>query len=194
MDSQETKRLLLFSIGGGLYAANVGYIREIVADQQKMPLPNAPDYIPGVITLRNEVVKIIDIRKIIPLGSESEKKRIIVFLPKSESSSRFGMVVDEVHGIMEVPEAVISHLETQNAHIQNNFMLGSFTTDLAAFHVQSGRKHIPGEDQVIWIDFEDLVETIVDDQRSKDIVFRLTALFNPEYLFSSTWQAGQQKK
>lgn len=72
MDSVQdvVQRLLLFSIGGGLYATHVSFIREIVADQKKVPLPNVPDYIPGVINLRNEVVKVIDIRKIIPLDVE----------------------------------------------------------------------------------------------------------------------------
>lgn len=97
MATDTLHRLLLFSVGDGLYAAQVSFIREIVPDQEKIPLPGAPDYIPGVIHIRSEVVKVIDIRRIIPLGSEGAKKKIIVFVPENEAATRFGMLVDEVY-------------------------------------------------------------------------------------------------
>lgn len=196
MDSVQdvVQRLLLFSIGGGLYATHVSFIREIVADQKKVPLPNVPDYIPGVINLRNEVVKVIDIRKIIPLDVESEKKKVIVFIPETETATRFGMVVDDVHGIMEVPDKVVSHLDSHGDHIQNNFMLGFFTFSLDGFLHQNNRKYSPGDDQVVWIDFEEMILTIVDEKKAENIVFRLTALFNPDYLFSPEWRAEEKKK
>lgn len=55
MDSTvQLHRLLLFSLGGGMYAAHVSFIREIVPDQQKIPLPNAPDFIPGDRTIEED--------------------------------------------------------------------------------------------------------------------------------------------
>jgi len=180
-------RLLLFSLGEGTYAADVSFIREIVQDRQKIPLPNAQEYIPGVFHLRDDVVKVIDIRLIIPLSDGGTKKRIIVFVPESGSSTRFGMVVDEVHGIMEIPADQVSLLDRNSNHVQNNFMIGFFTFSLPEFLAQSSRKYVPGSDEVVWIDFEDMIHTIIDEEQSQDIVFRLTALFNPQYLLSGAW-------
>lgn len=187
--------LLLFSLGDGLYGAQVSFIREIVPDMEKIPLPNAPDFIPGVIRIRSEVVKVIDIRRIIPLGKEGKKKKIIVFLPKNDTSARFGMLVDEVFGIMDIPDRAISHVDRSDTRIQNNFMLGFLKLSLRAFLHQSGRQYAEGEDELVWIDFEDLIQAIIDQDQSGDIVFRLTALFNPDYLFSGEWkhQAGKMK-
>jgi chemotaxis signal transduction protein len=186
-------RLLLFSLGEGTYAADVSYIREVVQDQQKIPLPNAPEYIPGVFNLRSDVVKVIDIRRIIPLTGEGTKKKIIVFVPESGSSTRFGMVVDEVYGIMELPSDTVSLLDQSNVSIQNNFMIGFFSFSLNGFLNQSSRKYVGGDDEVVWIDFEDMIHTIIDEEKAQNIVFRLTALFNPQYLFSDNWRSLQNK-
>ena len=186
-------RLLLFSLGEGIYATQVSFIREIVPDQQKIPLPKAPEYIPGIFNLRNDVVKVIDIRLIIPLSGEGVKKKVIVFVPETDLSTRFGMVVDEVYGIMEVPDDRISHLDQSGDQIQNNFMVGFFTFSLSGFLGQSSRNYVGGNDEVVWIDFEDMINTIIDEEKSQDIVFRLTALFNPQYLLSGEWKSEKKR-
>ena len=186
-------RLLLFALGDGLYGTMVSYIREIVPDQEKIPLPGAPDFIPGIIHIRSEVVKVIDIRRIIPLGDERPKKKIIVFVPEDAGATRFGMLVDEVFGIMEVPDGVVSHLDRADSKIQNNFMLGFLKCSLDTFLHQNGRQFAAGDDNLVWIDFEDLIRTIIDGGQSETIVFRLTALFNPEYLLSGEWKKSNKK-
>ncbi len=186
-------RLLLFSLGDGLYGAEVSYIREIVADTEKVPLPGAPDFIPGVIHIRSDVVKVIDIRRIIPLGTEQTKKRIIVFIPEDGQSTRFGILVDEVHGIMEIPDSVVTFLDRTDPKIQNNFMLGFVKISLETFLHQSGRQYAVGDDHLVWIDFEDLIRTIINGKNTESLLFRLTALFNPQYLFSGEWKNHTKK-
>ena len=193
VSTDQFHRLLLFSLGEGIYATHVSFIREIVPDQQKIPLPKSPDYIPGIFNLRDEVVKVIDIRLIIPLSGEGVKKKVIVFVPESDTSTRFGMVVDEVYGIMEVPDDRVSHLDQSGEQIQTNFMVGFFTFSLSGFLGQSSRAFSAGDDEVVWIDFEDMIRTIIDEEKSQDIVFRLTALFNPQYLLSGEWKSDQKK-
>lgn len=191
-NTDQKHQLLLFLLGEGIYAAHVSFIREIVVDKKKIPLPNSPDYIPGIINIRDEVVKVIDIRLIIPLSGGETRKKVIVFVPETESSTRFGMVVDEVYGIMEVPADRITHLDLSGGQVQNNFMFGFFSFSLGEFLKQSSRLFVQGQDEVVWIDFEDIIRTITDEEKSHDIVFRLTALFNPGYLLSGAWKV--QKK
>ncbi|PWR75156.1 hypothetical protein DLD82_06130 [Methanospirillum stamsii] len=192
-DKEIIHRLLLFALGEGLYGAQVSYIREIVQDQVKIPLPGAPDFIPGIIHIREEVVKVIDIRKIIPLAKEGLKKKIIVFVPENQSATRFGMLVDDVYGIMEVPDSVVNLLDRSDTKIQNNFMLGFLKCSLDTFLHQNGRQYAAGNDDLVWIDFEDLIRTITDDGQSDTITFRLTALFNPEYLLSDEYRKNAKK-
>jgi chemotaxis signal transduction protein len=136
---------------------------------------------------------VIDIRLIIPLSGERAKKKVIVFVPETDTSTRFGMVVDEVYGIMEVPDDRISRLAQSGDQVQNNFMDGFFSFSLSGFLGQSSRNYVAGDDEVVWIDFEDMISTIIDEEKSQDIVFRLTALFNPQYLLSGEWKSEQKK-
>jgi purine-binding chemotaxis protein CheW len=191
--TDQKHQLLLFSLGEGIYAADVSFIREIVADRQKIPLPNAPDYIPGIFNLRDEVVKVIDIRLIIPLTGGGTKKKVIVFIPETASATRFGMVVDDVYGIMEVPDERITRLDLSGGQVQNNFMFGFFSFSISGFLKQTSRQYVPGNDEVVWIDFEDIIRTIIDEEKSHDIVFRLTALFNPGFLLSGEWKSQEKE-
>jgi len=193
VEKEALHRLLLFALGDGLYGAQVSYIREIVPDQEKISLPGAPDFIPGIIHIRSEVVKVIDIRKIIPLGKERLKKKIIVFVPEGVNATRFGILVDEVYGIMDTPDHVVTSLDRSDSKIQNNFMLGFLKISLDTFLNQNGRQFAAGEDDLVWIDFEDLIRTITDGQQADSLVFRLTALFNPEYLLSGEWKKSSEK-
>ncbi len=192
MDENDQKHpLLLFSLGEGLYAAHVAFIREIVADRKKIPLPNAPEYIPGIFNLRTEVIKVIDIRLIIPLADGGRKKKVIVFIPETGESTRFGIVVDEVYGIMEVPAREVTSLDLAGGKVSNNFMMGFFSFSLSGFLGSASRHFVPGTDEVVWIDFEDIIRTITGEKESDEIVFRLTALFNPDHLLSGAWKKGK---
>ncbi len=180
--------LLLFSIGGNIYASSVSFIRQIVKDTSKTPIPGSPDFIPGAISIREEIVKIIDIRKIIPLGADSERKRVIVFIPETEAATRFGIVVDDVFGIMDIPDDKVNYLDLSDKHIENNFMIGFIKISMDEFLNQASRAYVGGNDDVVWIDFEDLISSVTSGQE-EGIVFKLTALFNPDLLLSGEWKS-----
>ena len=71
-------------------------------------------------------------------------------------------------------------------------MVGFFTFSLSGFLNQSSRNYVSGNDEVVWIDFEDMINTIIDEEKSQDIIFRLTALFNPQYLLSGEWKSEEK--
>ncbi|HEU4747791.1 MAG TPA: chemotaxis protein CheW [Gemmatimonadaceae bacterium] len=55
-----TRRLLLFEVGGGAFAAEMSAIREIVPSQAVTRLPGAPPTVSGLINLRGTIVTVID--------------------------------------------------------------------------------------------------------------------------------------
>ena len=72
-------------------------------------------------------------------------------------------------------------------------MLGFMKISLDTFLHQNGRQFAAGDDDLVWIDFEDLIRTIIDGGQADSIVFRLTALFNPQYLLSGEWKKNAGK-
>ena len=55
-----TRRLLVFEVGGRVFAAEMSAIREIVPSQAVTRLPGAPPTVSGLINLRGTIVTVID--------------------------------------------------------------------------------------------------------------------------------------
>ena len=55
-----TRRLLVFEVGGGVFASEMSAIREIVPSQAVTRLPGAPPTVSGLINLRGTIVTVID--------------------------------------------------------------------------------------------------------------------------------------
>ena len=55
-----TRRLLVFEVGGAVYAAEMSAIREIVPSQIVTRLPGAPPTVSGLINLRGTIITVID--------------------------------------------------------------------------------------------------------------------------------------
>jgi purine-binding chemotaxis protein CheW len=97
----EEIELLSFRIGGEEYALMVDDVREVLKIVPMTMVPNAPDFILGVMSLRGKVTPIIDLCKRLGLqpGVRDEKSRIIVVSTDEED---IGLVVDRVTGVLTV--------------------------------------------------------------------------------------------
>lgn len=95
--------MLSFRLGSEEYAVMVENVREVLKRRDLTMVPNTPDYIPGVISLRGAMLPVIDlcIRLGITLGARDEKSRIIVVSPGDED---VGLIVDRVTGVHRIKE------------------------------------------------------------------------------------------
>lgn len=93
--------LASFEVGDGVYALDVGCVREVVRWQPVTPLPKAPSLIDGVVDLRGAVIPVIDLGRAL-YGAPSEpgtRTRIVV---GDVEGLIVGMVVDAVVDVMSV--------------------------------------------------------------------------------------------
>jgi purine-binding chemotaxis protein CheW len=94
-----TFRLGLESFGIALHQ-----VEEIVELPPVTKVPDAPDYVLGVICLRDQVMPLVDISEILSIReNEAERKRDMVVL-LSFGSARIGVVVDEIQEILRVQD------------------------------------------------------------------------------------------
>jgi purine-binding chemotaxis protein CheW len=107
-------QLAVFRAGSGEYGVDIMKIMEIIRPQKLTRVPKAPEFIEGIINLRGSVVPVIDVRKRLGVGSDSDggsKDKVLILLVDGKM---LGAVVDEVREIMymdlgeieEAPEAV----------------------------------------------------------------------------------------
>ena len=52
-----------FRIGTETFGLPIALVREIVRVPKITPVPNAPDFVEGVINLRGRIISVIDLRK-----------------------------------------------------------------------------------------------------------------------------------
>ncbi len=98
---QEEIELLSFRLGGEEYAVLVADVREVLKIGQLTNVPNTPDYILGIMSLRGTMLPIIDLCKRFDLApaANNEKSRIIV---ASSADEEAGLLVDQVTGVFRI--------------------------------------------------------------------------------------------
>ena len=81
-DADDTARkiqVLEFELGGETYCVDIDYVSEIVDRGSVTPVPNAPDFVEGVMDLRGRTTSIVDPKTLLNVGTESEAQRIVIF-------------------------------------------------------------------------------------------------------------------
>ncbi len=90
-----------FRVGRETYGVPITSVHEIVRVPQVTAVPDAPDYIEGVINLRGRIVSILDLRKRLGVAGETgSKNRILV----AENRGKLvGLVVDSASEVLKLP-------------------------------------------------------------------------------------------
>ncbi len=102
-DSAEEVQVLEFQLGPETYCVDIEYVSEIVDKGQLTAVPNAPDYVEGVMDLRGRTTSIINPKSLLSIDAEGESKRIVIFDPnKFEDEAATGWLVDEVYQVVRV--------------------------------------------------------------------------------------------
>jgi purine-binding chemotaxis protein CheW len=91
-----------FRVGRETYGVPIVSLHEIVRVPEITAVPDAPDYVEGVINLRGKIVSVIDLRK--RLGEReiinSRRNRILVVEHRGRLS---GLIVDSASEVLKVP-------------------------------------------------------------------------------------------
>jgi purine-binding chemotaxis protein CheW len=104
--------MLAFLLSGEEYVIAVGQVNEVLKMWSLTPVPNAPEHILGVSSLRGTMLTIIDLGKRLGLGpaAMSEKSRVVVVTVDDE---KVGFIVDRVTGVVKLsPDLVRAVPET----------------------------------------------------------------------------------
>lgn len=94
---------LTFWSDGQLFAVGVRQVVQIIQTTEITPLPDFPPYMKGVISLRGEMVPVMDFR--MRLGKEEtvyNAQTCIIIVSMNDRS--FGLIVDAVSNVETIPE------------------------------------------------------------------------------------------
>ena len=101
---KSTKQLVGFVIGDELFGVNILDVQEIIRDTTITPIPDAPDFLEGVINLRGSIIPVIDLRKrlkLVQMEKIGDDAWIVILRVEGRMT---GFVVDRVTKVLNVPE------------------------------------------------------------------------------------------
>ena len=108
----QTGQMIRFVVGGESFLVDILSVREVVRLHELAitPIPNSHDYIHGMVNLRGRVTTVVDLGHRLGLtrsGSENGRHMIVVEI----DGRGVGFAVDELGGIVDVPEELIEPFE-----------------------------------------------------------------------------------
>ncbi len=121
-EKDQLLQLVGFMIGKEHFGVNILMVQEIIRSAPITKVPNAPDFIEGVINLRGNIIPVIDLRQRLNLkkeaGFQEGNTRILII---NVSGRVTGFVVDAVSKVLKVlasaieppPDIVVAGLKSK---------------------------------------------------------------------------------
>ncbi|MGB9235963.1 MAG: chemotaxis protein CheW [Terriglobales bacterium] len=105
-----------FNLGRETYGIPITALREIVRVPEITAVPDAPEYLEGVINLRGKIVSVVDLRKRFgkPATAVDRHSRILVVGHRGRLA---GMIVDSASEVIKIPE---NEIESAPSMAQEN--------------------------------------------------------------------------
>ncbi len=124
-----TSTYLSFIVCDELFAVNVAKVLEVLQKQRITHVPNAPEYIKGIINFRGEVVPVFESRTKfnLPARPNDDAYVVIVFdLSKGADVFRIGTVVDRVKDVISIDDTEIKPVPPMSKDFNTDFLQGIY--------------------------------------------------------------------
>ncbi len=119
--------LATFYVGNGLCGMDILKVQEINKIMQMTKVPQAPDYVMGILNLRGQIVTIIDLGKKLGLGdteTTDDPRNIIV----NSSGGHVGLLVKRIGDVVAADMSKLERPPANMSGIQGDFFTGVYKT------------------------------------------------------------------
>ena len=99
--------LLAFEVGETTYAVPIERVREILRMRPITPVPRVPEVVCGVISIRGEVVEVVDLRRRLGLSATVPDRRTRIVVIHGFDGRVTGCMVDRVREVLRMPEEAL---------------------------------------------------------------------------------------
>ncbi len=126
-ESSLSEQFVTFTLAGEEYAVDVFKVKEVIDPPTMTQVPNMPDYIPGVINLRGNVIPIVDLRYKLGLGSSeqtTDTRILIVQVELDGSETGIGIIADKVSEVINIRSEEMHAPPEMGTRIRSEFLHG----------------------------------------------------------------------
>ncbi|TYO95535.1 chemotaxis protein CheW [Desulfallas thermosapovorans] len=110
-------QIVVFSIAGQSFGIDIASVFEIIRLEKITPIPQAPEYVEGVINIRGQVVPALNLHVLFGtgIGEKTGNSRMIVV---ETAHNKFGLIVDAVYEVQKVSPDMIKPAPAAIAYSQ----------------------------------------------------------------------------
>lgn len=116
-------RFLTFSLDEEVFGVEIKFVTEIIGMQPITPIPEAPDYIRGIVNLRGKIIPVMDMRLKFGLEQIPYDDRTCIIVVETDNIT-IGLVVDNVAEVLMIDDANIAPPPDVRTGLQNRYISG----------------------------------------------------------------------
>ncbi len=103
----ESISLVTFRLGTGEYAIDIMQAKEIIKIEKITLIPNAPDFVEGVINLRGNIIPVIDLKKRFKLEELTDQEKNTGIIIVKIDTIDMGIIIDSISKVVSIPNSNI---------------------------------------------------------------------------------------
>lgn len=117
------KKYLVFKLNNNSYGVALSDVKEVIGVPTLVPVPQAPNYLLGLINLRGKVISAIDLKTKLNMSRSNDVKRPAMILIEGETTI-MGCVVDAVSEVISIKDEEIEKQVQENVPISSTYIKG----------------------------------------------------------------------
>jgi purine-binding chemotaxis protein CheW len=116
-------KFLTFQLDSEVYGMEIGFVKEIISILPITSLPQCPAYVKGVISLRNTIIAVIDLRTRLNKKEIGYTNRTCIII-LNIFDSQIGFVVDDVAEVISIKEEDVIEPPNFKSNGKSRFIKG----------------------------------------------------------------------
>ncbi len=117
-EPEAQRQIVAFRVGEEVFGLEIGEVREVVEYREVTPVPRAPEFVAGIISLRGAILPVVDLRKRIGMEPTDPGPETVILILEVEGR-RVGLVADRILDILKAgPERTLRTRERKGAMAQ----------------------------------------------------------------------------
>jgi purine-binding chemotaxis protein CheW len=124
MEKKQEKHLVIFSLANEEYGIDISFVREIIKQAAIVKVPKAPDFVEGIINLRQQIIAVIDLATRLGIGKAQGAPRNRRTIIVEVDEKQIGLVVDSVGEVLRIPPEQVSAVPDSVKTIDTRYLTG----------------------------------------------------------------------
>jgi purine-binding chemotaxis protein CheW len=118
----DNSRYLCFTLGKEEFAIPLLSIKEVIGVPEFTPIPQAPNYLLGIMNLRGQVISVMDLRIKLGIKPTTTEETSVIILDFGES--QLGVVVDQVNSVQLLTKDDVAEKPAVDGSKAHEYILG----------------------------------------------------------------------